>query len=109
MYGLSFLKGLGIGASAIYFLDPVAGGRRRGLIRDQFISIGHALQDFIDRGIRDLTNRSHGVVAEAKARCSHDVVSDERVEQRVRSTMGRYVSHPRAIDIRVENGCVVLS
>jgi hypothetical protein len=109
MYALSFLKGMGIGATSIYFLDPVVGGRRRSLIRDQFNSMGHTIQDFIDRGIRDLTNRWHGVVAEAKASCSHDVATDERIEQRVRSTMGRYVSHPRAVDIRVDNGCVVLS
>lgn len=105
----SLIKGIGIGAGTTYLFDPVAGARRRSLIRDQFVSAVHGLRDFFDRAIRDLGNRWNGVVAETRAVFSPEQVSDDRVAQRVRATLGRYVSHPHAIEVSVHDGCVAVS
>ena len=34
--------------------------------------------------------------------------SDDKLVERVRSKMGRYVSHPRAIEVMAQDGCVCL-
>lgn len=109
MYLLSFLKGAAIGASATYFLDPVAGARRRSRLRDRMTATMHDIECFIDRGSRDLANRCQGVMAEAKTMCGHAESSSQQIAERVRSTMGRYVSHPRAVNVAVEDGRIVLS
>ena len=36
------------GAAAMYFLDPVAGGRRRALVRDKGVAARHGLEDFAE-------------------------------------------------------------
>lgn len=109
MYFFSFLKGLAIGAGTSYFLDPVAGARRRSHLRDRMTAKIHKLQCFVDRGSRDLANRCQGMMSGMKGMCSHAEASSQKVAERVRSTMGRYVSHPRAIHVEVEDGRIVLS
>jgi hypothetical protein len=46
MRSFAFLKGIGIGAGALYFFDPVVGARRRSLLRDYFVSSIHDAGDF---------------------------------------------------------------
>jgi uncharacterized membrane protein len=65
------LKGLlytvGIGAAAMYLLDPDLGRRRRSMVRDQFAGMQHDMSDMVDKGSRDLSNRASGLAAEAKS------------------------------------------
>jgi hypothetical protein len=49
------------------------------------------------------------MVAESKSRLSSsEPVDDDRLVDRVRSRMGRYVSHPHAIHVSAQNGHVTL-
>lgn len=104
----TLLTGALAGAGAMYFLDPERGRRRRALVRDEIEHLRHQLQDELDAGSRDATNRARGVVAMI-ARFFDPAEADDRlVDARVRSTLGRLTSHPRAIDVTVEDGRVRL-
>jgi BON domain len=102
----NFLTGASLGAVTTYFLDPVVGNRRRALVRDQFNHIFHKLGDAADVTRRDLQNRAYGLVAELRGCITGDEADDEIITQRVRSKMGRYVSHSSAIEVSARNGIV---
>jgi hypothetical protein len=55
------------GAAAMYFLDPVAGRRRRALSRDKTLAAGRDLQDSAREAGRWVSNRAKGAMAEAEA------------------------------------------
>jgi len=54
-------------------------------------------------------NRARGLAAEMRSLVSSEEVSDEKLVARVRSRMGRFVSHPSAIEVRADQGRVTLS
>ena len=83
-----------IGAGLAYLLDPDRGARRRARVRGT---------------TQDLRNRAGGVVAELRARLRREFVDDEVLSERVRSAIGRAVSHPRAIKVSATDGRVTLS
>jgi uncharacterized membrane protein len=99
----------GAGALTMYFLDPQRGKRRRAELKDALVHSGHRVQKFADRFGRDFTHRFEGTVAEAKSLFREERVPDEILEQRVRSALGRTVSHPHAIDVKCKDGSVTLS
>lgn len=102
------LAGVALGAAAAYFADPNRGRRRRAHARDRAHHLVRTAADAIDRSLRDLTNRVHGLAAQVLdcAMCSH--IPDEVLVERVRTRLGRLVSHPGAIDVRVADGHVML-
>jgi len=100
--------GAGLGAGLMYFLDPDRGRRRRALLRDQLVAGVHKLGDAVDATSRDLSHRAHGVWAEGSHLVKHEKVSDEVLTARVRSRLGRAVSHPHAIQVIAEDGHVSL-
>lgn len=105
----SFLAGMVAGAGIAFAVDPVSGGRRRALVRDQFIRAGHRTRDAADVAIRDLSNRTRGIAAATRSRLSRGPVDGRRLVERVRATLGRASSHPRAIDVLdTETGEVTL-
>lgn len=99
----------GAGAFTMYFLDPQRGKRRRVELKDALVHSGHRVQKFAGRFSRDFTHRFEGTVAETKGFFRDERVSDELLEQRVRSALGRAVSHPHAIDVKCKDGSVTLS
>ncbi|MHB1022695.1 MAG: SRPBCC family protein [Acidobacteriaceae bacterium] len=99
----------GAGALTMYFLDPQRGKRRRIAVKDAFVHSEHKLQDFSGRFRRDFGHRVEGVVAETSHLFHHEKVSDEILEQRVRTALGRAVSHPHAINVKCKDGSVTLS
>lgn len=102
--------GIGLGAALMYILDPDRGRRRRALVRDQLVSAAHRAPDAFGATARDLSNRTRGLAAEVGSMFSgEEEVSDEVLAARVRSKMGRVVSHPHAIKVTVEQGRVTLS
>ncbi len=103
------LTGAALGAAAMYILDPDKGRRRRALLRDQLVSgMGH-LDDAVEVSARDLAHRVQGLLARARSAMTNQQVSDEVLIERIRSKMGRIVSHPSAIDVQAEQGRVRLS
>lgn len=102
------ISGLAVGAGLMYLLDPDRGARRRGLVRDRAAHASHKLGDGLDATARDLSNRARGAVAEVRSRFRKEVVDDAVLSERVRSAIGRVVSHPSAINVTVSEGRVTL-
>ena len=97
------------GAAAMYFLDPVAGRRRRALSRDKTLAAGRDLQDSAREAGRRVSNRAKGAMAEAEAAIDDAPVSDGKLEAQIRSRLGHMVARPGDIDVAVNDGHVVLS
>jgi len=107
--GLLFGAGLGLGTAAMFLLDPARGKRRRALVRDKFASATRMTGDCINVTTRDLTNRTRGTIAAIQSRFSSEQPDDTVLVDRVRSKLGRIVSHPSAINVTAQNGNVTLS
>jgi osmotically-inducible protein OsmY len=97
------------GAGLMYFLDPQVGRRRRALLRDQMTKLENTTSARMDVLAATVADRARGAVAETTRQLTWEDVSDETVIARMRSVMGRYVSHPGAITIRANNGHVTLT
>lgn len=104
----SYIKGILAGASLMYLFDPDRGARRRGLVRDRFVHANRKLENGLEAAARDARNRSLGALAKARRRFSSDDASDAVIEERVRSHLGRVVSHPHAIRVSVREGRATL-
>jgi hypothetical protein len=96
------------GAGAMYFFDPQYGRRRRALLNDQINRLSNEVADAFDVATRDLGNRVHGTMAEASSLLASDRPPDDVLVQRIRSKLGRWVSHPSAIEVDAADGQVVL-
>ncbi|HEX9943885.1 MAG TPA: BON domain-containing protein [Thermoanaerobaculia bacterium] len=99
----------GLGAGLMYLLDPQGGGRRRAVARDKTVSALKKGGETARKTSRDLGNRTKGLVAEAGSKLRRGEVDDQVLRDRVRSKMGRVVSHPSAIEVTAEDGYVTLS
>lgn len=102
------LGGLVLGAGLMYLLDPDKGGRRRAMFGDQALHLIARIRDAAATTGRDLSNRSRGIVAEGRSRLRSETVSDTVLEARVRSELGRLVTHPGAIQVVADVGQVTL-
>ena len=106
---LLFLGGVGVGAGLIYMLDPDEGRRRRATARGAAHHLAKAFDDAVGKTSRDLSNRAQGLVAELNSVFKCEEADDDVIAARVRSKLGRAVSHPHAIHIAVNQGNVALS
>lgn len=102
------LAGFGVGILAMYFLDPDRGGRRRALVGDKFASATRRLPEAARVTARDVSNRARGAWAEVTNLFSSDNASDQVVEARVRSKIGRVCSHPHSVQVTAKDGLVTL-
>ena len=103
------IGGVGLGASVMYLLDPERGRRRRAMLRDGVVARASDSERFLKKSGRDLGNRARGVAARTRNRVfPAGPVEDDVLAERVRSKMGRYVSHPSAIDVSAFAGRVTL-
>jgi gas vesicle protein len=102
------LLGIGIGAALQFIADPRTGRRRRALATDQLVRASRKTRDALDATARDVTNRTSGIAAAARARWTDEDVDDWRLLERVRAKLGRACSHPRAIDVDVAEGAITL-
>jgi hypothetical protein len=79
-------------------------------VRDKFVWAQKKTGDCMGVTARDFNNRAHGIAATIQSKfTSHEVVDDGVLTDRVRSKLGRIVSHPGAIEVTAENGKVTLS
>ena len=108
-YG-SLLGSLGVGALAMYFMDPDRGRRRRALVRDQAVRASRLLREARSVTAADVANRSSGMWAAFRGFLRRGLYAPDRdVTERVRARLGRVVSHPHAIEVSVVDGTVTLS
>ncbi|HKN84959.1 MAG TPA: BON domain-containing protein [Pyrinomonadaceae bacterium] len=106
---LVFGAGLGLGTGLMYLLDPNRGKRRRALLRDKCVWAARKTGEGFEVTARDLRNRSQGIITELQSRFSSEPVDDAVLVDRVRSKLGRIVSHPSAIQVTSQNGNVTLA
>jgi uncharacterized membrane protein len=78
-------------------------------MRDKLARATHKVPDAISATARDISNRVQGMTAQASSAFSSEDVSDEVLVARVRSKLGRIVSHPSSIEVAANQGRVVLS
>lgn len=101
--------GLALGAATMYLLDPAQGKRRRALLRDQLVNKSHEARAFAAVAGRDMHYGARGLIAGVRALRRRGPVPDEILIERVRAKLGRFVSHPRAIDVTADEGRVLLT
>jgi hypothetical protein len=104
-----FTYGLAMGAGLMFVLDPQKGSARRAVIRDKSWRAIRDIEEAAEVGSRDMTHRLEGAVARAKlARRRDGDVPDEVLVSRVRARLGHVCSHPHAVHVLAESGCVTL-
>ncbi len=102
------VAGLLLGAGLMYLLDPDRGFRRRSIARDRLGRARRRLEEGLSATARDVNNRSSGAFVELRSRLEGDDADDAVIEERIRSRMGRLVSHPGAVEVAVIRGEVTL-
>lgn len=104
------VRGLAVGAVAMYFMDPDKGRRRRAIARDKLRRFGNDASRLTQQASRDLSNRLHGMNAalEHRTRPRGDV-DELKLIERARSALGRCVAHPHAVQVGAHGTTVVLS
>ncbi|HEX4124170.1 MAG TPA: SRPBCC family protein [Tepidisphaeraceae bacterium] len=105
---VSRLKYAALGAGLMYVLDPDRGHRRRKLIRDQLVRMRHEAWRGAANTATDLLNHTRGAAARVRSVIVPDFADDWIIRERVRSAIGRAVTHPHAIRVSVSNGRVML-
>ena len=103
------LVGAAVGTAAMYLFDPDLGRRRRALIRDKAVRAQTETREIVDAGVRDLTNRATTLGRRATSPFKRRRTTDDRLAERVRAKMGRYVAHPGAIEVTAAGKDVTLS
>jgi len=106
--GLRLMSAAGVGAGLMYLFDPDRGKRRRALLRNKAGHASRIATDVAGKTRRDVRNHLLGAVAELESLFRPEEVADDVLEARVRSKLGRVVSHPSAIQVQTVNGLVVL-
>ncbi|MEW6208553.1 MAG: SRPBCC family protein [Acidobacteriota bacterium] len=106
---LTLIGGIGLGAGLMYLFDPDRGKRRRARLRDKAAHGARVVSNAIDKTSRDLGNRVDGLIARVESLFTCKETSDTVLAARVRSKIGRVISHPKAIEVKAEQGRVRLS
>ena len=108
MQKLASLAGAVVGAGLMYALDPTSGSRRRALARDQLVSAKRRLHDATVSTWSDARNRGHGLWASLRARAAPDQPTDDVLEQRIRSSIGRLLRFPRLVKVHAHDAMAIL-
>ena len=105
---LKLLYAMGLGAGVMYMLDPNRGKRRRALARDQLLSLARQGQNSVADYTQDLSHRTKGLLAQARANVPTEDVADPVLENRVRAELGRLLSSLGPIAVTAHQGHVIL-
>jgi osmotically-inducible protein OsmY len=105
---LTLLGGLGVGAGLMYLLDPDRGRHRRSQIRDKAVHTFNQWDASLERKSHDLSNRTYGLLSEARSFVKPEDVSDETLVARVRAAIGHHILHAHSIDVVAYAGWVTL-
>jgi len=98
------LAGMGLGAAAMYFLDPAQGRSRRARVRDQVPARARRMRRAAERRRRYREGVLEGIHHPMP---SHAPADDRALVQRVRSTLGHAFPHDR-VSLAVVDGTVEL-
>src|SRR5262245_45272534 len=93
-------------AALMYLYDPSRGKRRRAGVRDKTLKTYTDFARQLEKAGRDLSHRAQGVLAEAR---DFGPRPDPYVlAERVKTRIGRVVSHPHAIHVTNEDGVITV-
>ena len=107
---LTLVSAAGMGAVLMYLFDPDRGKRRRALLRNKAVHISRTADDVAGKTRRDIRNHLRGAVAKLESVfMDSGPLSNDVLEARVRSKLGRVVSHPKAIEVKAVEGLIILS
>jgi uncharacterized membrane protein len=106
---MRFISVAGAGAGLMYFFDPDRGKRRRALVRNKAKHLSCITVDAAGKTQRDIRNHLQGLVAEVDSLFRSGTVTDEVLTARVRSKLGRFVSHAHAVEVTATDGVVMLT
>jgi uncharacterized membrane protein len=106
---IRLLFSAGLGAAAMYYLDPARGRYRRALVRDQLVHGGHKARHGASVVGRDTRNRTMGLAATLRSLFGHGQPDDAVLVERVRACLGRVVSHPHSVKVEASDGVITLS
>ncbi|HXE52782.1 MAG TPA: BON domain-containing protein [Tepidisphaeraceae bacterium] len=97
-----------LGLGLMYLIDPRLGRTRRAWLADKMrSSVRRTGRSFYGVG-KDMANRAYGVAAETRSKFqSSGPISTQQLLQRVRSEMGRATSHPRLVQVMVDDSATV--
>lgn len=98
-------------AAVMYYFDPDSGRRRRALLQDKLAGVSHDAGRALRGRARYAADHAKGVLATGSLDgvSQREPQSDAQLRDRVRSRLGRLVSHPGAIEVQVDGGVVRLS
>lgn len=105
------VRGSLLGAGVMYLLDPVRGARRRAELAGRVSHVLRTERALFDRARRDVVNRVRGTFDQLRRRREEPPppVTDDILDLRVRSKLGHWVSHARAVLVDVVDGHVTLA
>jgi osmotically-inducible protein OsmY len=88
----------------------VSGGRRRSLVRDKAVAVGHDAADLAQAKAKRAADRLRGAVAtgDLSGVTHRPPETDQQLHDRIRARLGRVISHPKAVQVTVDRGCVYL-
>jgi osmotically-inducible protein OsmY len=99
---------VGLGAGLMFLFDPQAGHRRRKLMRDKTRRFGRQAGERANAWGKLASDHAQGFVAETSARLSQEEVEDRTLVERVRSELGRVMSHVHAVSVDSRDGRLTL-
>lgn len=107
---LRFAAGLAAGTVAMYYLDKQSGARRRALVRDKFVAAGHDAAGIAEAAVKRASDYAKGIIATRKLDRTGggEPESDQQLHDRIRTRLGRVVSHPKWVQVEVNQGNVSL-
>lgn len=97
------------GAAFMYYLDPVAGRRRRSLVRDQAVAVRHDAERYAKVKSKRAADHVQGALARTRAKIAPRPVDDEQLRERIRAKLGHVIDRSSALEVEVHGGQVVLS
>ncbi|WP_156902123.1 hypothetical protein [Azohydromonas australica] len=103
---LTAVGGIAVGAAALLLLDPQQRSRRWAQLRDQALRLGRSGAGLVGVDPDDLGERARGLVSRAAGLLQRSPPDDAVLVQRVRAALERSLSHPDAIRITADSGCV---
>jgi osmotically-inducible protein OsmY len=101
----SFVAGFVLGGVSVALL----GRRGRAVMGDESLYGAGEASGGMTRRAGKLRQRLRGMVYRAKPGPAEEEVPDDILVERVRAQLELPVSHPRAIDVRAQEGCVILA
>ncbi len=104
----AFLGGVGVGALAMYFLDPDSGDNRRSAASDRLLSARKTTGAAIEDRARQFAKEAKAAARRTRSRLTGEP-ADEVLAQRVRTALDSVIAHPRRVNVTVEGGTVTLN